>query len=185
MDADRHESSTIAGAPPLHIGRLRADFPILRERVHGRPLVYLDNAASTQKPQAVIDTESSYYAHDNANIHRAVHALSQRATQQYDDAREKVRLFLNARDHREIIFTRGTTEGINLIAACLRRCRLAAGDEILLTELEHHSNIVPWQLAAEPVGARIIVAPINDSGEVLLDEFARRLSPRTKAVSVS
>ncbi|MGH8726619.1 MAG: SufS family cysteine desulfurase [Burkholderiales bacterium] len=162
----------------------RADFPVLASRVHGKPLVYLDNGATTQKPQAVIDTVTEYYRHYNSNIHRGVHALSQRATEAYENAREKVRAFLNAANTREIIFVRGTTEGINLVAQAFGRPRLSAGDEILITAMEHHSNIVPWQLLCEQTGATLKVAPINDSGELILDEFERLLSERTRLVAL-
>lgn len=169
----------------LEITGVRPDFPILAQRPHGRPLVYFDNAASTQKPRAVIEAETKYYENDNANIHRAVHTLSQRATEEYEHAREVVREFINAREAAECIFTRGTTEALNLIASCVGRSRLRAGDEILLTQLEHHSNIVPWQLAAEAVNAKVVAAPINDAGEISINEFAKLLSPRTKVVSIS
>ncbi|MCS7033565.1 MAG: SufS family cysteine desulfurase [Phycisphaerae bacterium] len=170
---------------PLNPERVRRDFPILQQSVHGKPLIYLDNAASTQKPRAVIDAISGYYQRDHANIHRAVHTLSRRATHLWEHAREVVRRFINAREPAECIFTRGTTESINLVASCLARSRLRPGDEIVLTTLEHHSNIVPWQLAAEASGARVVAAPINDSGEVTLEDFAAVLSPRTRLVSVT
>ncbi len=163
----------------------RRDFPILTQTVHGAPLIYLDNAASTQKPAAVIAAVRRYYESDNANIHRAVHTLSQRATHGYEAARETVRRFLNAADPAECIFTRGTTEAINLVASCLSRSRLKAGDEIVVSQLEHHSNIVPWQIAAQYCGATVLAAPINAAGEIILEEFQRRLGPRTKVVSVS
>lgn len=164
--------------------RWRQDFPILKQTVHGKPLVYLDNAATSQKPHRVIDCECIYYAQSNANIHRGVHELSQRATAAYEQARGKLRRFINAADDKEIIFLRGTTEAINLVAQSYGRSRLEAGDEILLTEMEHHSNIVPWQMLCEQTGARLKVAPINDAGELLLDEFERMLSRRTKLVAV-
>lgn len=170
---------------PLDLAAVRADFPILAQRVHGHALVYLDNAATTQKPRHVIEAEARYYRDDNANIHRAVHTLSQRATEAYENARERVRRFINAADHREVIFTRGTTESLNLVAASYGRANLAAGDEILLTTLEHHSNIVPWQLVAQQAGAKVVAAPVNEAGEVPLDEFAARLSDRTRIVSVA
>jgi cysteine desulfurase/selenocysteine lyase len=164
--------------------RHRGDFPILATRVHGKPLVYLDNGATTQKPTAVIDAVERFYREQNANIHRGVYTLSQRATDAYESARRTVAKFIGADEH-EIVFTRGTTEGINLIAACWGRKFLKPGDEIILTALEHHSNIVPWQLIAESVGAVIRVIPINDAGELLLNEYAKLLSDRTKIVAVA
>jgi len=164
--------------------KIRADFPILYQQVNGKPLVYLDNAATTQKPRAVIDAITRYYEADNANIHRGVHYLSQHATQRYEDSRETVRRFLNAAEPSEIVFVRGATEGINLIAQTLGRTRVRAGDEVLITAMEHHSNIVPWQILCEEKGAMLRVAPINDAGELILDEFARLLGPRTKIVAV-
>jgi len=152
--------------------------------VNGKPLVYLDNAATTQKPRAVIDAITRYYEADNANIHRGVHYLSQHATQRYENSRETVRRFLNAAEPSEIVFVRGATEGINLIAQTLGRTRVRAGDEVLITAMEHHSNIVPWQILCEEKGAMLRVAPINDAGELILDEFARLLGPRTKIVAV-
>lgn len=164
--------------------RWRADFPVLAQQVHGKPLVYLDNAVTTQKPQAVIDAMMHYYAHDNANIHRAVYALGERATAAYEGARGKVRQFINAASDKEIVFVRGGTEAINLVAAAWGRANVRAGDEILITEMEHHSNIVPWQFLCEQVGARLRVIPITDSGELRLDEFERLLCARTKLVGV-
>ena len=163
----------------------RADFPILNQQVHGKPLVYLDNAATTQKPQAVIDALVNYYAQDNSNIHRGVHTLSERATSHYEAARQRIQRFLNASSEREIIFTRGTTESINLVAMTYGRANVGPGDEVLITGLEHHSNIVPWQILTAEKGARLRVAPINDAGEVILEEFERLLSPRTKLVGIS
>jgi cysteine desulfurase/selenocysteine lyase len=165
------------------VERVRADFPILRRTVHGRPLVYLDSAASTQKPQAVIDAQARFYALDYANIHRGVYELSQRATEAHDAAREKLRRFIDAADRREVIFTRNATESINLVAQSYARPRLGPGDEVLITAMEHHANIVPWQMVCRQTGARLVVAPINDDGELLLDEFAARLSGRTKMVA--
>jgi cysteine desulfurase/selenocysteine lyase len=165
--------------------RVREDFPILRLKVHGKPLVYLDNAATSQKPQAVLDALRRYYTHDNANVHRAVHQLSERATHDYEAAREKVRDFLGAVQSSEIIFVRGTTEGINLVAQSWGRQNLRAGDEVLISAMEHHSNIVPWQILCEQTGAVLRVIPINDDGELLLDEYERLLSPRTMLVSVA
>jgi len=163
------------------VERMRADFPILAEPLpDGKPLVYLDNAATTQKPTAVIEAIDAYYRHANANVHRAIHALSQRATQRYEAARDSVAAFINARSREEVVFTRGTTDGINLVADTFGRQRLGAGDEILVTELEHHSNIVPWQLLCEATGARLVVVPVNDAGEVSVNDFAARLTERTR-----
>jgi cysteine desulfurase/selenocysteine lyase len=166
--------------PVLDVAAIRADFPALDQLVHGRPLVYLDNAATTQKPRAVLDAMQRYYEHDNANVHRGVHTLSERATEAYEGAREKVRAFVNAASVREVIFTRNATESINLVARAWGDASVGAGDEVLITAMEHHSNIVPWQLLVERTGARLRVAPIDDRGDVILDEFARLLTPRTK-----
>jgi cysteine desulfurase/selenocysteine lyase len=162
---------------------VRRDFPILGERVHGRPLIYLDNAATTQKPRAVIHRIAQYYEHDNSNVHRGVHALSQRATDQYEGARQTAARFLNAKDANEIVFVRGTTEGINLVAQTYGLVHVGAGDEVVITAMEHHSNIVPWQMLCEQKRARLRVVPITDAGEVRLDEYERLLSDRTKIVS--
>lgn len=167
------------------VWRVRNDFPALGQRVHGKPLVYLDNAATTQKPKAVLEALLSYYAGGCANVHRGVHALSERATQAYEDARLRVARFLNAADPREIVFTKGTTEAINLVAQSYGRSRLQPGDEILITALEHHSNIVPWQMLAEQVGARLRVAPIDGRGQIIMEEFERLLGPRTRLVAVA
>lgn len=175
----------VKNSNPWDVQAIRAEFPILRQQVYGHPLVYLDNAATTQKPRCVIDALHHYYEQENANIHRGVHYLSEKATAKYEAAREKVRAFINARSEREIIFVRGATEAINLVAASWGRANVRAGDEILITELEHHSNIVPWQLLCEQVGSRLVVAPINERGEVILEEFERLLSPRTRLVAVS
>jgi cysteine desulfurase/selenocysteine lyase len=164
--------------------KLRQDFPALRQKVRGKPLIYLDNAATSQKPQAVIDTIARYYLSENSNVHRGVHFLSDLATQAYEGARIRVRQFLNATHDREIIFTRGTTESINLVAHSFGRSRLRAGDEILISAMEHHSNIVPWQMVCEEKGARLRVIPINDAGELILEEYERLVSDRTKLVSV-
>ena len=166
------------------VAKIRQDFPILNETIHGRPLVYLDNAASTQKPKAVLDTLRHVYEHDYANVHRGVHTLSQRATDLFEGAREKVKTFINARKIEEIIFVRGTTEAINLVAQSYGRSKLQAGDEILITTMEHHSNIVPWQIVCQQTGAVLKVAPINLAGEVLMEEFEGLLNERTKLVSV-
>ena len=168
----------------LDVARLRMDFPILSQMVHGKPLVYLDNAATTQKPRAVIDCMANYYAEYNANIHRGVHILSQQATDAYEGAREKVRRFINAARREEVIFVRGTTEAINLVASSYGQ-RLWPGNEILITEMEHHSNIVPWQLLCERSGAVLRVTPISDAGELRLDEFERQLGPATRLVAVT
>ena len=180
-------SRAAAGAAlrePFPVERLRRDFPILAETVRGKPLVYLDNAATTQKPQAVIDTLDHYYRAENANVHRGVHYLSELATREYEEAREKARAFLNAADTREVIFVRGTTEGINLVAQSYARTFLKAGDEIVITAMEHHSNIVPWQLVCQQVGAILRVVPIDDDGEMIFAEYERLLNERTKLVSV-
>jgi len=166
------------------VTRIREDFPILRQRVHGKPLVYLDNAATSQKPQAVIDALTKYYSSQNANIHRGVHALSELATYEYEKARGKVKLFLNAAESKEIIFVRGTTEGINLVAQSYGRKFIKAGDEIIISAMEHHSNIVPWQILCEQTGAVLRVIPMNDDGELLIDEFEKLLNRKTKFVSV-
>ena len=171
-----------AAAPDIEA--IRADFPILQQQVYGKPLVYLDNAATSQKPAKVIETLDSYYREYNANIHRGIHFLSERATSAYEDAREKVRLFMNAASTREIIFVRGTTEGINLVAQSYGRSRLQAGDEIIISEMEHHSNIVPWQILCKQTGAALKVIPINDAGELILGEYERLLGPRTRLVAV-
>ena len=156
---------------PFDVERIRGDFPILHTRVHGHPLVYLDNAATSQKPRSVIDAIVRYYEGENANIHRGVHYLSQVATEEFEKARETVRGFVNAAQSSEIIFTRGTTEAINLVAQTYGRAHLGAGDEVLITAMEHHSNIVPWQMLCEGKGAKLRVAPINDAGELLLDVY--------------
>jgi cysteine desulfurase/selenocysteine lyase len=169
----------------LEITAVRKDFPGLDQRVHDKPLVYLDNAATTQKPSAVIDAVDRFYRCDCSNVHRGVHELSERATKAYEDARKSVKRFINAGSEREIIFVRGTTEAINLVANSYGRSCLTAGTEILISALEHHSNIVPWQLLCGQTGARLVVAPINDAGELMLDEFERRLTPKTGLVAVA
>jgi cysteine desulfurase / selenocysteine lyase len=163
----------------------RQDFPILRETVGGKPLVYLDNGATTQKPEMVIATEAEYYRHTNANIHRGVHALSQRATDAYEAARGKVQRFINAASTQEIVFVRGTTEAINLVAQSYARPRLQPGDEILISAMEHHSNIVPWQMVCQQTGAVLKVVPINDAGEFEFDAYASLLNQRTRLVAVT
>lgn len=164
---------------------IRRDFPVLQQTVHERPLIYLDNAATTQKPNAVIEAIANYYSHDNANVHRSVHALSARATEQYEAAREKVKRFINAKQARECIFVRGTTEAINLVAQGFVASRILPDEEILITHMEHHSNIVPWQMVCKKTGAKLVVAPISLKGEILLDEFEKRLSSNTKFVAIS
>jgi cysteine desulfurase/selenocysteine lyase len=170
---------------PIDVERVRADFPILETQVHGKPLVYLDNAATSQKPKAVIDAIVNYYQGTNANVHRGVHHLSETATEDYEGAREIVRKFINAAHTHEIIFVRGTTEGINLVAQTFGRAHIGAGDEILITAMEHHSNIVPWQILCEERGAKLRVAPINDGGELQLADYAALLGPKTKLVAVT
>jgi cysteine desulfurase/selenocysteine lyase len=169
---------------PLDVRKLRDDFPILKQKVHGKPLVYLDNAATTQKPRAVLDVLQHYYTADNANIHRGVHLLAERATRAYEEARAKVQRFLNAAETREIVFVRGTTEAINLVAQSYGRSTLKPGDEIVISHMEHHSNIVPWQILCEQTGAVLRVVPIDDRGEFLLDEYEKLLGARTRLVSV-
>jgi cysteine desulfurase/selenocysteine lyase len=164
---------------------VREDFPALHQRVQGKPLIYLDNAATTQKPRPVLEALRRFYEQDCSNVHRGVHTLSQRATEAYERARETVRRFLNARSEEEIIFVRGTTEAINLVAHSFGRARVRAGDEILISAMEHHSNIVPWQILCEETGARLRVAPINDEGELILDEFERLLTARTRLVAIT
>lgn len=164
--------------------RLRADFPILRTRIRGKPLVYFDNAATTQKPRSVIDMERRYYEEWNANIHRGVHWLSEKATHEYEHARDTVCAFLNARSRKEIIYTRGTTEAINLVAQSFARPRLRPGDEVLITAMEHHSNIVPWQMVCQLTGARLRVVPITDDGELVAGEFERSLNERTRIAAI-
>jgi cysteine desulfurase / selenocysteine lyase len=167
------------------VERIRADFPILHQKVHGHPLVYLDNAATSQKPRQVIDAIVRYYERDNANIHRGVHYLSEKATEDYENSRKTVQEFINAGDSREIIFVRSTTEAINLVAQTYVRQNLRAGDEVLITAMEHHSDIVPWQMICGEKQAKLQVAPINEDGELILEDFERLLSPRTKLVAVA
>lgn len=174
-----------ANLPAYDVDKVRADFPILSREVHGKPLVFLDSAASAQKPRAVIDAISGVYEGEYANIHRGVHYLSVRATELYDEAREKVRAFLNAEKASEIVFTRNTTEAVNLVASSFGGQHLKEGDEILLTELEHHANIVPWQLVAGRVGATVRAAPVDDDGLIILEEFEKMLTPRTRMVAIT
>lgn len=169
----------------LDITAIRRDFPILNQHVNGYPLVYLDNAATTQKPRQVMEAMTSYYDHDNANVHRGVHALSVRATQLYEDARDKVRHFINAPHSYECIFVRGTTEAINLVAHSFVAPKILPGEEILITAMEHHSNIVPWQMLCAKTGAILKVAPISVEGDILLDEFEKKLTPKTKFVAIT
>jgi cysteine desulfurase/selenocysteine lyase len=164
--------------------KVRKDFPILERKVHGKPLIYLDNAATTQKPRSVVSAMERYYTEENSNIHRGVHYLSEQATQAFEDARDRVRAFLNARESREVIFVRGATEAINLVAQSYGRKFLREGDEIILSIMEHHSNIVPWQILREQTGICLRVAPIDDSGELCLEEFEQLLSDKTRLVSV-
>jgi cysteine desulfurase/selenocysteine lyase len=170
--------------PALDVDAIRADFPILQTSVRGRPLVYLDNAATSQKPRAVIEVLARYYAEENANVHRGVHHLSQVATEAYEVARADVRRFLNAAEDREIVFVRGTTEAINLVAGSFG-ASFQAGDEVVISAMEHHSNIVPWQLLCERTGARLRVIPITDEGELRLDAYEALLTPRTRLVAVA
>ena len=179
------EAHAAGTTPDLDVDRIRGEFPILQQTVNGRPLVYLDNAATTQKPRCVIDAVGRYYAEDNANIHRGVHELSVRATQAYERARESVQRLIGAARSEEIIFVRGTTEAINLVAQTYGRSRLTAGDENVITGLEHHSNIVPWQMVCEQTGAKLRVVPIDDAGEVPLDAFEKTLNPRTRLVAIA
>jgi cysteine desulfurase/selenocysteine lyase len=176
--------SALIPTKQFEVERIREDFPILRRRIRGRQLVYLDNAATAQKPQAVIDAMSRFYAQENANVHRGVHSLSERATAAYDDARRKTAEFLHARHPHEVVFTRGTTDGINLVAQSFGRTFLRAGDEILITAMEHHSNIVPWQLICEQTGAVLRAAPLTAEGDLDIDGFHRLLSDRTRLVAL-
>ena len=170
--------------PGADVEEVRADFPVLHQMVNGKPLVYLDNASTTQKPHAVIDTLVQYYTLDNSNVHRGVHTLSQRATDHYEEARTKVRKFLNAESDEEIIYVRGATEGINLVAQTFGRQNVGEGDDIIVTAMEHHSNIVPWQILCQERGAHLKVIPITEQGELVMDEYERLLGPRTKLVSI-
>jgi cysteine desulfurase/selenocysteine lyase len=167
------------------VERIRKDFPALQQQVHGRPLVYLDNAATSQKPRAVLDALVAYYSFDNANVHRGVHLLSERATEAYEGARAHIQRHLNAASPREIVFVRQATEGINLVMASYGRRFVGAGDEIVISAIEHHANIVPWQMLCEEKGARLRVVPIDDRGDLLMEEYARLLGPRTKLVAMT
>jgi len=182
-----HQAATTAlGHPePFDVERVRREFPILSQLVHGKPLVYLDSGATAQKPRAVIDAVSRFYSHDNANVHRGVYALAERATADFERARGRIARFLGAADAREIVFVRGATEGVNLVAQTFGRQNVGPGDEILVTAMEHHSNIVPWQMLAEEKGARLVVAPVDDRGVLILDELEKRIGPRTRLVAVT
>lgn len=175
---------TKARAADFEVATLRRDFPTLHEKVHGKPLVYFDNAATSQKPQVVIDAVNEFLSTYNSNIHRGVHSLSERATEAFERARKTVQRFMNAAESREVIFVRGTTEAINLVTYSYGRQHIRAGDEIVITAMEHHSNIVPWQILCEQTGAVLRVVPITDAGELLLEEFERLLNPRTRLVAV-
>ena len=174
-----------SNAHSFDVARIREDFPVLHQMVNGKPLVYLDNAATTQKPQAVIDALVRSYSMDNSNVHRGVHTLSQRATEDYDSGRSKARQFLNAASDEEIIFVKGTTDGINLVAHSYARQHLGEGDEIIISTMEHHSNIIPWQVLCQEKGAHLRVIPISDAGELLMDEYESLLSSRTKLVAIT
>ncbi|MEP6592535.1 MAG: aminotransferase class V-fold PLP-dependent enzyme, partial [Acidobacteriota bacterium] len=176
--------ATAVARAAFDVEKVRADFPILAEQVHGRPLVYLDSANTSQKPASVIEAMDAYYRHDNANIHRATHLLSERATALYEGARARAAAFINAPDTASVVLTKGTTDGINLVAQSYGRPTLKPGDEILITWLEHHSNIVPWQLLCEQTGAVLRVVPINPRGEIEMDQYAALLSPRTRIVAI-
>jgi cysteine desulfurase/selenocysteine lyase len=178
-------SATAPVRTTFDVQKVRRDFPILSERVHGKPLVYLDSANTSQKPQAVLDAMDDYYRHANANIHRATHLLSERATALYEGARAKAAAFINAPDAKSIVLTKGTTDGINLVAQSYGRSMLRAGDEIVISWLEHHSNIVPWQMLCEQTGAVLRIVPIDDRGEIDLEQYAALLSPRTRIVAMS
>ncbi|GMU04493.1 cysteine desulfurase [Corallococcus caeni] len=171
--------------PGFDLARVRADFPILRQEVRGRPLVYLDSAATGQKPQAMLDALTRFYTHDNANVHRGVHILSERATQAFEDARETVRRFIHAKDVREVIFVRGTTEAINLVAATYGRKHVGPGDEVLISAMEHHSNIVPWQMVCDAAGAKLRVIPVDDRGELRMDAVDALLTEKTRLLAIT
>ncbi len=167
------------------INKIRDDFPILKQRINGNPLVYLDNGATSQKPQSVIDAIVNYYTTTNSNVHRGVHTMSQQATDGYEGARSKIRQFINADDDKEIIYTRNTTEGINLVAHSYGRQNVGPGDDIIVSNMEHHSNIVPWQMLCEEMGANLLVVPIDDTGALVMDEYEKMLSSRSKLVSIT
>lgn len=185
LQASLPKSSKLSGSPVFNVTAIRQDFPILHQKVHGKQLVWFDNAATTQKPKQVIDALSRFYKTDNSNIHRAAHTLAARSTDAFEGARDKIRDYLNAGSSEEIIFVRGTTEGVNLVANAYGKRFLQPGDEILLSELEHHANIVPWQIVAKERGAVIRVIPVNDRGEIILAEYERLLNPRTRLVGLA
>jgi cysteine desulfurase/selenocysteine lyase len=185
MISTRDARQAIAVATEFDVSRIREDFPALHQDIHGKPLVYLDSAATSQKPQVVIDTLRAYYERDNANVHRGVHDLSQRATDAYEAARARIQRFLGAAEAREIIFVRGATEGINLVAASYGRRWVRAGDEVVISGMEHHSNIVPWQILCEATGAALRVVPLTDDGELVFEEYEKLLSRRTRLVAVT
>jgi cysteine desulfurase / selenocysteine lyase len=185
MPSTTHHAALREIAPGFEAERIRRDFPILQQKVRGRDLVYLDNAATAQKPKSVIEAMTRYYERDNANIHRGVHYLSERATAEFESARHTVQSFLHARHPEEIVFVRGATEAINLVAQTYGRRYLSADDEVLITAMEHHSNIVPWQLLCEQKGVKLRVAPINENGELILTKFEQLLGPRTRLVAVA
>ncbi|TFG96663.1 MAG: aminotransferase class V-fold PLP-dependent enzyme, partial [Myxococcales bacterium] len=182
MSAGARASAT---RPAFDAERVREEFPILAERVHGKRLVFLDSAASAQKPRRVLDAMNAFYEHDYANVHRGVYLLSERATAAFESVREKVRAFLGAPEAREVVFVRGTTEAINLVAHSFGRARVGAGDEVLVTQMEHHSNIVPWQMLCEEKGARLRVVPVDDRGDLRLDAIEALLGPRSRMLAVT
>ena len=184
MNHDIRKNPPSAAARPLDPARIRGEFPALHQTIRGKPLVYVDNAATTQKPQTVIDALVHYYTYDNSNVHRGVHTLATRATEAYEGARRKVASFINAGDPAEIVFVRGTTEGINLVARSFTGCCIESGDEVLISAMEHHSNIVPWQILCNESGAKLRVIPMNERGEILLDEYEKLLTPKTRIVGV-
>jgi cysteine desulfurase/selenocysteine lyase len=185
MRAVTERPTSVSRSSPFDVKKYREDFPTLKQKVRGKPLVYLDNAATSQKPRIVLDAIQHYYTSENSNVHRGVHYLSDLATRRYEEARSKVRRFLNAADEQEIIFVRGTTEAINLVASTYGRKNVRPGDEILISVMEHHSNIVPWQMLCQEKQAVLRVAPINDAGELLLDEYERLLTPKTRLVAIA
>ena len=181
----RDQKFAYSGRETFDVPTIRNDFPILKQKVHGKDLIWFDNAATTQKPQAVIDSISKFYERDNSNIHRAAHTLAERSTDAYESAREKVKKFIGASSTDEIIFVRGTTEGINLVTQTFGRKFIQPGDEIIISTLDHHANIVPWQQLAKEIGAKLLVIPINNNGDIILEDFEKLLGPRTKIVSIS
>ncbi|MBI1909135.1 MAG: cysteine desulfurase [Deltaproteobacteria bacterium] len=181
----KSSNTAFVRSPLFDLRRIREEFPILKQKIRGKPLVYLDNAATAQKPQAVIETLHQFYSVDNSNIHRGVHLLSERATEAYEEARAKIQLFINAGQSSQIIFTRGATEAINLVAQSYGRKNFQSGDEVLITAMEHHSNIVPWQIVCEATGAKLKVLPINDQGELLPGQLDKLLTKKTRLVSVT